>query len=63
MSNQEGAFLNRSREADASTQDEGASLRTAHDFAPFDAVLDAIDSVLAVNAEEFVRNFVQKGGE
>ncbi len=28
-----------------------------------DDLLDEIDSVLEVNAEEFVRNYVQKGGQ
>ncbi|GAB3053658.1 ubiquitin-like protein Pup [Sediminivirga luteola] len=28
-----------------------------------DSVLDEIDSVLETNAEDFVKNFVQKGGE
>lgn len=28
-----------------------------------DAILDEIDEVLEENAEEFVRGFVQKGGE
>ena len=28
-----------------------------------DELLDEIDSVLEENAEEFVRNYVQKGGE
>lgn len=28
-----------------------------------DAILDEIDGVLESNAEEFVRSFVQKGGE
>lgn len=28
-----------------------------------DSVLDEIDDVLETNAEEFVRSFVQKGGE
>ena len=28
-----------------------------------DSLLDAIDDVLEVNAEEFVRPFVQKGGQ
>ncbi len=28
-----------------------------------DAMLDEIDSVLEENAEEFVRGYVQKGGE
>lgn len=28
-----------------------------------DALLDEIDEVLETNAEEFVRNYIQKGGE
>jgi ubiquitin-like protein Pup len=28
-----------------------------------DAILDEIDDVLETNAEEFVRSFVQKGGQ
>ena len=28
-----------------------------------DAILDDIDAVLEENAEEFVRNYVQKGGQ
>lgn len=28
-----------------------------------DAILDAIDAVLEENAEEFVKGYVQKGGE
>jgi prokaryotic ubiquitin-like protein Pup len=31
--------------------------------AELDAVLDDIDSALEENAEEFVRNYVQKGGQ
>ena len=31
--------------------------------AEFDDLLDEIDEVLEDNAEEFVRNYVQKGGE
>ena len=31
--------------------------------ADLDSVLDEIDEVLEVNAEEFVRSFVQKGGQ
>ena len=31
--------------------------------AELDALLDEIDEVLEDNAEEFVRNYVQKGGE
>jgi prokaryotic ubiquitin-like protein Pup len=28
-----------------------------------DAILDEIDEVLEVNAEDFVKSFIQKGGE
>ena len=31
--------------------------------ADLDSLLDEIDGVLEVNAEEFVRSFVQKGGQ
>ena len=31
--------------------------------ADIDAILDEIDEVLETNAEEFVRGFVQKGGQ
>ena len=31
--------------------------------ADIDAILDDIDEVLETNAEEFVRGFVQKGGQ
>lgn len=33
------------------------------DTSDIDALLDEIDSVLEENAEEFVKNYVQKGGE
>jgi prokaryotic ubiquitin-like protein Pup len=45
---------------DAPTSD---STRTRAVDADVDAVLDEIDEVLETNAEEFVRSFVQKGGE
>lgn len=31
--------------------------------ADYDAILDEIDSVLEADAEEYVRSFVQKGGQ
>jgi ubiquitin-like protein Pup len=34
--------------------------RNDHDI---DSILDEIDDVLEANAEDFVRNYVQKGGE
>jgi ubiquitin-like protein Pup len=40
------------------TSDQGEKLK-----AELDDLLDEIDEVLEENAEEFVRNYVQKGGE
>ena len=40
-----------------------APLATRVDDAGLDSMLDEIDSVLEVNAEEFVKGFVQKGGQ
>ncbi|GAA1393297.1 ubiquitin-like protein Pup [Luteococcus peritonei] len=34
-----------------------------HDDAGFDALLDEIDGLLETNAAEYVRSFVQKGGQ
>ena len=36
---------------------------TEADLSEVDDLLDEIDSVLEENAEEFVKNYVQKGGE
>lgn len=37
--------------------------QSSTDDAEFDSLLDEIDGVLEANAEEFVRSFVQKGGQ
>ncbi len=39
---------------------EGAEQRDVSDI---DALLDEIDAVLEENAEEFVANYIQKGGQ
>jgi len=36
---------------------------TAARAVDYDAILDEIDSVLETDAEEYVRSFVQKGGQ
>ena len=36
---------------------------TSEESAEMDELLDEIDEVLEANAEDFVRGFVQKGGE
>ncbi|AKT51916.1 ubiquitin-like protein Pup [Arsenicicoccus sp. oral taxon 190] len=40
-----------------------APVTTSVDDAGLDSVLDEIDLVLESNAEEFVKGFVQKGGQ
>ncbi|NAZ75343.1 ubiquitin-like protein Pup [Kineococcus sp. T13] len=40
-----------------------ASAETTETDADVDALLDEIDEVLESNSEEFVRGFVQKGGQ
>lgn len=52
------------RYTDETVQDVGGTAaRGAELKAEMDGLLDEIDEVLEVNAEEFVRQYVQKGGE
>jgi prokaryotic ubiquitin-like protein Pup len=56
----------REDEADEAPPSEGAPEATARKEAlddDIDSMLDEIDEVLETNAEDFVRGFVQKGGE
>ncbi len=43
--------------------EDGDAPSVAVDSDEIDDLLDEIDTVLEENAEEFVRNYVQKGGE
>jgi ubiquitin-like protein Pup len=50
--------------ADETVEDVPAASATGEKLkAELDDLLDEIDEVLEDNAEEFVRNYVQKGGE
>lgn len=57
------------RQRDRDTVDETADVNGTARENPgrlkneLDEILDQIDDVLEENAEEFVRNYVQKGGE
>jgi ubiquitin-like protein Pup len=53
------------RSEDAEVEDLAPtdSARKAELDSDVDSLLDEIDDVLEVNAEEFVRSFVQKGGQ
>ena len=55
----------RKRSTEQTSQDvEVEASETAEaDLSEVDDLLDEIDSVLEENAEEFVKNYVQKGGE
>jgi ubiquitin-like protein Pup len=51
---------------DEETVEDLPAVDTAHKAeldSDVDSILDEIDGVLEVNAEEFVRSFVQKGGQ
>lgn len=52
-------------QAEESAAEEAETLTSApqQQDEGFDALLDEIDAVLETNAEEFVRGFVQKGGQ
>jgi ubiquitin-like protein Pup len=53
-----------SRETDTVEEETPASTERAERLkAEIDDLLDEIDEVLEDNAEEFVRNYVQKGGQ
>lgn len=56
----------RSTEQTTEDQDETTAVRQAADrelLDDVDGLLDEIDAVLETNAEEFVRGYVQKGGQ
>ena len=56
----------RTRRSEDTEVEELAPADSAHKAeidADVDSLLDEIDDVLEVNAEEFVRSFVQKGGQ
>ena len=51
------------RAEEAEQQPHGGSEKNDKLKAEIDDLLDEIDSVLEENAEEFVRQYIQKGGE
>lgn len=53
----------RGQRAEEETLEEEPAKATQADEDDFDSLLDEIDGVLESNAAEFVRSFVQKGGE
>jgi ubiquitin-like protein Pup len=64
MSEQEQVRKQRTeRKADETTAPEVDATKGDQIKADLDELLDEIDEVLEDNAEEFVRNYIQKGGE
>ncbi|WP_345474482.1 ubiquitin-like protein Pup [Glutamicibacter ectropisis] len=57
------SFSARRNTQDQATETEQVQVNTTGQSAGVDDLLDEIDSVLESNAEEFVRGFVQKGGQ
>jgi ubiquitin-like protein Pup len=53
----------RSKEPELPQVDEEVPVRDQDNDQKLDDLLDEIDSVLEENAEEFVKNYIQKGGE
>ena len=43
--------------------DEAGQIVRASDTSAADSLLDEIDDILETNAEEFVKSYVQKGGQ
>jgi prokaryotic ubiquitin-like protein Pup len=70
MASQEGGQSRPAKQRDDTAEDQ-ASTEASSDLAErhekltddVDAILDDIDEVLETNPEDFVRSFVQKGGQ
>jgi prokaryotic ubiquitin-like protein Pup len=63
MAGQEHVHKHRSEDDDAPEPDAPAAPAAQARDAEVDALLEEIDEVLESNSEQFVRGFVQKGGQ
>ncbi len=63
MAEDQGQARKRSSEQTSDDVEIEAAETTETDLSEVDDLLDEIDAVLEENAEEFVKNYVQKGGE
>lgn len=53
----------RARQKETTEEEITPAVESESDLEVLDDLLDEIDEVLEENAEEFVKNYVQKGGE
>jgi prokaryotic ubiquitin-like protein Pup len=67
MPEQEQKRIQKKGAGDGGAADDGGQVQSSSKAAELkdemDEILDEIDSVLEENAEEFVKSYVQKGGE
>ena len=63
MAEEQGQARKRSTEKTSEQVEVDVDETAEADLSEVDDLLDEIDSVLEENAEEFVKNYVQKGGE
>ncbi|HAF67622.1 MAG TPA: ubiquitin-like protein Pup [Acidimicrobiaceae bacterium] len=64
MAEQEQRRRSAPRTDDVELEETGTGQQAGEELkAELDDLLDEIDDVLETNAEEFVKNYVQKGGE
>jgi prokaryotic ubiquitin-like protein Pup len=59
----DGGQVRKQRPKSEETEVEEPTTTEGADTSEVDDLLDEIDEVLEENAEEFVKNYVQKGGE
>jgi ubiquitin-like protein Pup len=60
----DGGQVRRQRGKEQTAEEvEGTETSETVDLSDVDDLLDEIDEILEENAEEFVKNYVQKGGE
>ena len=59
----DGGQVRKQRPKSEETDAEAPATSESVDTSDVDDLLDEIDEVLEENAEEFVKNYVQKGGE
>ena len=57
------AQINTTRSSGGEGDDEAGQLVKSADTTTADSLLDEIDDILETNAEEFVKSYVQKGGQ